>query len=111
MNKDAVNETQLVIITGMSGAGKTVAMRSFEDLGFYCVDNLPPNLLPTFLELIRDSGNKLNKVAIVMDLRSKEFFDYLFKVLDDLHELSWVSPQILFLDAEDAVLVQRYKES
>lgn len=111
MNNNSENETQLVIITGMSGAGKTVAMRSFEDLGFYCVDNLPPTLLPTFLELIKDSGHKLNKVAIVMDLRGREFFDHLFKALDELNELSWVSPQILFLDADDAVLVQRYKET
>lgn len=111
MNTGAVKETQLVIITGMSGAGKTVAMRSFEDLGFYCVDNLPPTLLPTFLELIKDSGNKLNKVAIVMDLRGREFFDHMFKALDDLDEVSWVSPQILFLDSDDATLVQRYKET
>lgn len=111
MSTGAVKETQLVIITGMSGAGKTVAMRSFEDLGFYCVDNLPPTLLPTFLELIKDSGNKLNKVALVMDLRGREFFDHLFKALDDLDEISWISPQILFLDSDDATLVQRYKET
>ncbi|PLR78142.1 RNase adapter RapZ [Bacillus sp. V3-13] len=105
------NDTQLVIITGMSGAGKTVAIQSFEDLGFFCVDNLPPTLLPKFLELMKESGNKMNKVALVMDLRGREFFDHLFKALDDLAETSWVAPQILFLDADDNTLVRRYKET
>jgi UPF0042 nucleotide-binding protein len=95
----------------MSGAGKTVAMQSFEDLGYFCVDNLPPTLLPKFLELIKESGNKMNKVALVMDLRSRDFFDSLFTALDELAETSWVTPQILFLDAKDATLVTRYKET
>ena len=81
MSTGATNETQMVIITGMSGAGKTVAIQSFEDLGFFCVDNLPPTLLPKFLELMKESGNKMNKVALVMDLRGREFFDHLFKAL------------------------------
>ena len=102
---------QMVIITGMSGAGKTVAIQSFEDLGYFCVDNLPPTLLPKFLELIRESGNKMNKIALVMDLRSRDFFDRLFAALDDLAETSWVAPQILFLDASDTTLVSRYKET
>ena len=105
------NETQLVVITGMSGAGKTVAIQSFEDLGFFCVDNLPPTLLPKFLELMKDSGNKMNKVALVMDLRGREFFDYLFTALDDLAAAPWITPQILFLDADDSALVRRYKET
>lgn len=110
MNAGA-NNVQLVIITGMSGAGKTVAIQSFEDLGFFCVDNLPPTLLPKFLELMKDSNNKMNKVALGMDLRGREFFDSLFKSLDELAEISWVSPRILFLDADDSVLVRRYKET
>jgi len=111
MGTGAANDLQMVIITGMSGAGKTVAIQSFEDLGFFCVDNLPPTLLPKFLELMKESGNKMNKVALVMDLRGREFFDHLFKALDDLAETSWVTPQILFLDADDAALVRRYKET
>ncbi|NHM32364.1 RNase adapter RapZ [Neobacillus terrae] len=111
MSTGAANDLQMVIITGMSGAGKTVAIQSFEDLGFFCVDNLPPTLLPKFLELMKESGNKMNKVALVMDLRGREFFDHLFKALDDLAETSWVTPQILFLDADDAALVRRYKET
>ena len=111
MSTGSLNETQIVIITGMSGAGKTVAIQSFEDLGFFCVDNLPPTLLPKFLELMKESGNKMNKVALVMDLRGREFFDHLFKALDDLVESSWVTPQILFLEADDETLVRRYKET
>ena len=106
-----VNEVDLVIITGMSGAGKTVAIHSFEDLGFFCVDNLPPTLLPKFLELMKESSNKMNKVALVMDLRGREFFDSLIKALDELMDCPWVTPHILFLDANDAVLVRRYKET
>jgi RNase adapter protein RapZ len=111
MSTGSVNGIQLVIITGMSGAGKTVAIQSFEDLGFFCVDNLPPTLLPKFLELMKESGNKMNKVALVMDLRGREFFDHLFKALDNLAESSWLTPQILFLEADDAALVSRYKET
>ncbi len=111
MSTGSLNESQIVIITGMSGAGKTVAIQSFEDLGFFCVDNLPPTLLPKFLELMKESGNKMNKVALVMDLRGREFFDHLFKALDDLVESAWVTPQILFLEADDETLVRRYKET
>ncbi|WP_396122056.1 MULTISPECIES: RNase adapter RapZ [Bacillaceae] len=95
----------------MSGAGKTVAIQSFEDLGFFCVDNLPPSLLPKFLELMRESKNKMNKVALVMDLRGREFFEQLIHVLDELQHYSWLTPHILFLDADDATLVRRYKET
>ncbi len=111
MSTGSVSDLQLVIITGMSGAGKTVAIQSFEDLGFFCVDNLPPTLLPKFLELMKESGNKMNKVALVMDLRGREFFDSLFEALDNMSETTWVMPQILFLDAKDSVLVTRYKET
>lgn len=104
-------ETKLVIITGMSGAGKTLAVQSFEDLGYYCVDNLPPTLLPKFLELMRDVSNNIHKVALVMDLRGREFFDSLFEVLDRLGEESWLEEHILFLDAQDKKLVSRYKET
>ncbi|MFD2045029.1 RNase adapter RapZ [Ornithinibacillus salinisoli] len=104
-------ETKLVIITGMSGAGKTVAIQSFEDLGYYCVDNLPPTLLPKFLELMRDSTNNIHKVALVMDLRGREFFDSLFEALDILGDEDWLEEHILFLDAKDEQLVSRYKET
>src|SRR5690606_30443404 len=95
----------------MSGAGKTVAIQSFEDLGYYCVDNLPPTLLPKFLELMKDASNNIQKVALVMDLRGREFFDTLFEALDTLAQEEWLEEHILFLDANDNVLVSRYKES
>lgn len=103
--------TNLVIITGMSGAGKTVAVQSFEDLGYYCVDNLPPTLLPKFLELMKDSTNNIRKVALVIDLRGREFFDSLFESLDVLGKENWLEEHILFLDAKDEKLVSRYKET
>lgn len=105
------SETKLVIITGMSGAGKTVAIQSFEDLGYYCVDNLPPTLLPKFLELMKDSTNTIQKVALVIDLRAREFFDNLFDSLDALSDEESFDEHILFLDAEDEQLVSRYKET
>lgn len=67
------NDIKMVIITGMSGAGKTVALQSFEDLGYFCVDNLPPMLLPKFIELMADSKGKMNKVALGIDLRTESF--------------------------------------
>jgi len=111
MSKERIPNIKMVIITGMSGAGKTVAIQSFEDLGYFCVDNLPPTLLPKFIELMKESGSKMNKVALVMDLRGREFFDSLFQALDEMVDISWITPQILFLDANDQVLVSRYKET
>ncbi|TFE03870.1 RNase adapter RapZ [Jeotgalibacillus salarius] len=104
-------DMELVIITGMSGAGKTVAIQSFEDLGFFCVDNLPPTLLPKFLELMKESGDKMNRVAVVMDLRGREFFDSLFQALDRFDKDELLKPRILFLEADDQALVRRYKET
>ena len=111
MMPEKEQETRLVVITGMSGAGKTVAVQSFEDLGYYCVDNLPPALLPKFLELMRDATNNIQKVALVMDLRAREFFDSLFEALDILGEEEWLHEHILFLDAKNEELVTRYKET
>ncbi|MBS4456912.1 RNase adapter RapZ [Tuanshanicoccus lijuaniae] len=101
---------ELVIITGMSGAGKTVAVQSFEDLGYYCVDNMPPSLLPTFWELIKESG-KITKIALVIDLRSRAFFDELTQVISKMDNTQMITSKILFLEADDQVLVSRYKET
>ncbi|MGB9942220.1 RNase adapter RapZ, partial [Bacillus subtilis] len=111
MSVSESHDIQLVIITGMSGAGKTVAIQSFEDLGYFCVDNLPPSLLPKFLELMKESNSKMSKVALVMDLRGREFFDRLIEALDEMAENPWITPRILFLDAKDSILVTRYKET
>ncbi|WP_268626246.1 RNase adapter RapZ [Paenibacillus alvei] len=102
---------KLVIITGMSGAGKTIAVQSLEDLGFFCVDNLPPVLIPKFAELIEQSKGKIGKVALVIDLRGREFFTALSESINYIREHFTINCEILFLDATDAILVQRYKES
>lgn len=102
---------ELVIITGMSGAGKTVAVQVFEDLGYYCVDNIPPELLPTFLTLMKNSEKRITKIAAVMDLRGREFFSNVIESLDILMADEEIKPQILFLDADDETLVRRYKET
>jgi UPF0042 nucleotide-binding protein len=101
----------LIIITGMSGAGKTIAVQSLEDLGFFCVDNLPPVLIPKFAELIEQSNGKIGKVALVIDLRGREFFTALSESLNYIKDHFTIHCEILFLDATDSVLVQRYKES
>lgn len=103
-------QVHLVIITGMSGAGKTVAMQSFEDLGYFCIDNLPPSLLPKFWDLVRESG-KLNKIALVIDLRSRAFYDEIVRMLNDVAIHGTMQAQVLFLDASDEELVSRYKET
>src|SRR5690625_853003 len=109
MAEQAQKEIHVVIITGMSGAGKTVAMHSFEDLGYFCIDNLPPALLPKFVELIEESQGKMNKVALVMDLRGLDFFDSLLGAIEELNHHKRIKAQILFLDANDSALVSRYK--
>ncbi|WP_124058226.1 RNase adapter RapZ [Vaginisenegalia massiliensis] len=101
---------ELVIITGMSGAGKTVAVQSFEDLGYYCIDNMPPNLLPTFWELVKESG-KITKIALVIDLRSRDFFNELENVISAMDNTQFITTRIVFLEANDQALVSRYKES
>lgn len=104
-------EIELVIITGMSGAGKTVAMQSFEDLGFYCIDNLPPELLRKFLKLMIDAEHPMRRIAAVMDTRGGDLFAALTDALDEISALEHISTQVLFLDAEDEMLVNRYKET
>ncbi len=101
----------MVIITGLSGAGKTIAVQSLEDLGFFCVDNLPPVLIPKFAELIEQSNGKIGKVALVIDLRGREFFAALSESLNYVKNHHTIHSEIIFLEANDGVLVQRYKES
>ncbi|MGO2638320.1 MAG: RNase adapter RapZ, partial [Enterococcus viikkiensis] len=100
----------LVVITGMSGAGKTVAIQSFEDMGYFCVDNMPPGLIPKFWELIRESG-KVTKIALVVDLRSRSFFEDIQNMLVEIENTGFIDTSILFLDCSDEELVSRYKET
>ena len=101
---------RFVIVTGLSGAGKTQATRSLEDLGYFCVDNLPPKLINKFAELCSQSDGKIDKVALVIDIRGGVFFDDLFETLNYLKENEF-KYEILFLDASDEVLIKRFKES
>src|SRR5699024_7548983 len=101
---------ELVILTGMSGAGKTVAMQSFEDLGYFCIDNMPPTLIPKFYELLQDTG-KIQKVALGIDLRSRSFYDQIIQILNSVEDQQAVNVKIVFLDASDEELVSRYKDT
>lgn len=103
-------QLKIVIITGMSGAGKTVAIQSFEDMGYYCIDNMPPNLVPTFLELINES-QQTDKIALVMDLRSELFLEEIYDAIDYIENQPAIDSQILYLDTTVEELVTRYKES
>ncbi|WP_159722935.1 RNase adapter RapZ [Enterococcus sp. CSURQ0835] len=105
-----VESLHLVIITGMSGAGKTVAIQSFEDMGYFCVDNMPPGLIPKFWELIRESG-KITKIALVVDLRSRSFFEEIRNMLIEIDNTGFIDTTTLFLDCSDEELVSRYKET
>lgn len=101
---------RFVIVTGMSGAGKTQAIRNLEDLGYFCIDNLPPTLIPKFAEVCYEARGKIDKIALVIDIRGGEFFHDLFQSLNYLKNQNY-KYEILFLDASDEVLVKRFKES
>lgn len=101
---------KFVVLTGMSGAGKTTALKFFEDIGYFCVDNLPPSLLPKFLELCTNQTSELENVALGIDIRGRKFFEDLFDYLEDIENKDF-KVEILFLDATDDVLVKRFKES
>lgn len=101
---------EFVIVTGLSGAGKTRAMHSLEDIGFFCVDNLPPALIPVFYDLCVKSESLMGKVAVVTDTRGGELFKSFFTAMEALkHDQK--EYRILFLDSSDAVLVRRFKET
>ena len=104
-----MEESKFLIITGMSGAGKTQAIRTLEDMNYFCVDNMPPALITKFAELSRQASAPRN-TAIVVDIRGGRFFDKLAEVLDELRLNGYVY-EVLFLDASDAVLIRRYKET
>ncbi|MFC4652496.1 RNase adapter RapZ [Lactococcus nasutitermitis] len=104
-------DLNIVIITGMSGAGKTVAIQSFEDMGYFTIDNMPPSLIEKFVELLNTATNTIDKVAMVVDMRSRVFFDHMRELITELSDQPNVSFKLLFLDAGDEELVARYKET
>lgn len=102
---------RFVIVTGMSGAGKSSVLKMLEDIGYFCVDNLPVPLLPKFAELVSAQGeNTMNQAALGVDIRSGEGLATVNKVLENIEDLE-INYEILFLDCEDAVLIKRYKET
>jgi len=105
-----VKPLQITIISGLSGSGKSTAMRALEDMGFYCIDNMPATLIPTFIELCQASTGELSRVAIAVDIRGKEFLEDFQKRVQDLrgkgHEV-----KIIFLESTTEVLIRRYSET
>ncbi|MGQ9463562.1 MAG: RNase adapter RapZ [Candidatus Fervidibacter sp.] len=105
-----MNNLELLVITGMSGAGKTLALHALEDMGYFCVDNLPPRLLRTLVDLCSQSRQPIAKVALVADIRGGEFFRDLTDAVNRLRADGY-RVSIFFLEASDEVLVHRYKET
>lgn len=103
-------DLHVVVVTGLSGAGKTLAVRSLEDLGYFCVDNLPPALTPRFIELFQASEAQIRRVALVMDIRGGSFFDAVEELFGYL-EQQGIYYEILFLEASTTALVRRFKET
>jgi len=104
------NLGDLVVITGFSGAGKSTAMAVFEDAGYFCVDNLPPEMIRSLTELFQHEGSKVESAAVVSDVRGGAYFEGLVAILDELRS-SGLQHRVLFLDADDQTLINRYKET
>lgn len=103
------NIKELLIITGISGAGKSTALNAVEDMGYYCMDNIPPQLLSTFVELYFETGKRASKIAVVLDIRTRAFLEGIFVELKRLEKLG-INLRIIFLDADDQTVIKRYKE-
>lgn len=101
---------KVIIITGLSGAGKTQAVNFLEDFGYYCIDNMPPALIKNFIDLVLSEQSDIKKAAFVVDIRGGEFFGDLQSAIDQLKE-SQTDYKVLFLDTTDDVLVQRFSET
>lgn len=110
-NEKDMGKSELLVVTGMSGAGKSLVIQSLEDMGFFCVDNLPPVLLPKFVELMAQGNPSLQKVAIAIDLRGKELFKSLVKEIDIIKSRNDVILDVMFLEAKTEKIISRYKES
>jgi len=102
--------SELVVITGMSGAGRSEAIHTFEDLGYFCIDNLPPSFIPQLTALAELPGSRVRRLAVVCDVRGLDFFEQLAGELDALHERG-VKHRVLFLEADDTTLLNRFKET
>jgi len=102
---------ELTIITGLSGAGKSGAMGAFEDADFFCIDNLPPQLLPSLVDLFGLEGSSVERAALVFDVRGGVWFDELARELDRIAQMPDINLSVLFLEASDDVLLARFRET
>lgn len=102
---------QFIIVTGMSGSGKSCAMNVLEDIGFYCIDNIPPQLLTKFADICMHSKGRLENVAVAVDIRSGDLFSEIFERWKMLKEKEELDVKILYLEANDEVIIKRYKET
>ena len=101
---------EFVIVTGLSGAGKTQVIREIEDLGYFCVDNMPPQFIQKFGEICKQTNGNVEKIAFVIDIRGREFFDHIDDILEWFINNS-INYKILFLDCSNEVLIRRFKET
>ena len=105
-----MDQFHLIIVTGMSGAGKSQAVKALEDIGYFCIDNLPPVLIPKFAELCVKGGERVRHVALIADIRGGQFFDAMSQALQELRKQG-VSYEIVWMEASDKGLINRYKET
>lgn len=101
---------RLVIVTGLSGAGRTMALRQLEDMSYFCVDNLPPQMIGTFIRMCHEEQN-INKAAVVVDTRAGTFFEHIYEAVSEIANDANTDLDILFMETSDEVLIRRYKES
>lgn len=107
---DQNNGTQFIIISGLSGSGKVAAVKCFEDLGYFCVDNLPSKLLPTFVELCTKKGEEINRVAVILDIRERGFLTSFPQIYNELKSRG-INLSLIFLESSDEVLQRRFSET
>ncbi len=105
-----MKELRLIVVSGLSGAGKSYTIKCLEDLGFFCVDNLPPPLLPKFVELCQESGTEIRRVALGVDIREREFLSEFLAIFDKMRHENYET-ELLFLEASEEVLIRRFSES
>ncbi|MBR0141161.1 MAG: RNase adaptor protein RapZ, partial [Ruminococcus sp.] len=102
---------QVLIVTGMSGSGKSSVMDVMEDIGYYCIDNIPPALIGKFVDLCRKSETNISKIAVAVDIRTGDMFAEIFHSWQILKDDGDVDVKVLFIEANDEVLIKRYKET
>ena len=105
-----MKQTHITVVTGLSGAGKTTALRAFEDLDYFCIDNLPPSLMPKFVELCDQPHSEVRRICVGMDIRQRQFLEEMIPVLEELRRRGY-PVHILFLEASDEILIRRFRET